>query len=142
MSVSVAPVAPALYTLNSTGSGQAAAINQDGSFNGAGGNTGTKPASAGTIVSLYGTGGGITFPASVTGSVSPSNQLLVINGPASATIGGQSAKVQFIGAAPGLVTGILQINLVVPAGVSGNSLPVVVTVDGVASAGGPTLAVQ
>jgi hypothetical protein len=31
---------------------------------------------------------------------------------------------------------------VVPGGVTGNSLPVVVTVDGVASAGGPTLAVQ
>jgi uncharacterized protein (TIGR03437 family) len=91
---------------------------------------------------LYGTGGGVTVPAGTTGSVSPSNQLLRISGPVSATIGGVTATVEFIGAAPGLVTGVVQINLLVPPGVTGNNLPVSITVDGVTSPAGPTVAVQ
>jgi trimeric autotransporter adhesin len=142
IAVQVVAVAPALYSANSTGNGQAAAINQDGSYNGANGTPGAKAAPANTVISLYGTGGGITVPGGVTGSVSPSNQLLRITGPVSATIGGQTATVEFIGAAPGLVTGVMQINLLVPPGVTGNSLPVAITIDGVTSSAGPSVAVQ
>jgi uncharacterized protein (TIGR03437 family) len=143
IAVQVAPnAAPAFYTVGSTGVGQAAALNQDGSFNGPTGTAGSKPASANTVISVYGTGGGVTVPPGATGSVSPSNQLLRITGPVSATIGGQPSTVEFIGAAPGLVTGVIQVNLLVPPGVSGSNLPVAVTIDGVTSAMGPTVAVQ
>jgi len=134
--------APAFYTVGSTGVGQAAAINQDGSFNGPTGTPGSKPASANTVISVYGTGGGVTVPPGATGSVSPSNQLLRITGPVSATIGGVPATVQFIGAAPGLVTGVMQVNLLVPPGVTGSNLAVTLTVNGVTSPMGPTVAVQ
>lgn len=140
--VSNAGVAPALYTTNSTGSGQAAAINQDGSFNGPSTVAGSKPASANTVISLYGTGGGVTSPSGTTGSVTPSNQLLRITGNVSATIGGQPATVEFIGAAPGLVTGVMQINLLVPSGVTGDNLPVSIMINGVPSPSGPTISVQ
>jgi len=143
ISVQVSPtVAPSFYTTNSTGSGQAAAINEDGSFNGPAGTAGSKPAPAGTVISLYGSGGGVTTPAGTTGSVSPSNQLLYIGGTVSATIGGQPATVEFIGAAPGLVTGVIQVNLLVPAGVTGNNLPVSLTLDGITTPVGATVAVQ
>jgi uncharacterized protein (TIGR03437 family) len=42
---------PGLFTLDSSGNGQAVAINQDGSIN-----TPAKPAAAGDVISLYGTG--------------------------------------------------------------------------------------
>jgi uncharacterized protein (TIGR03437 family) len=130
-------VSPAIFTLNFTGAGQAAVLNQDSSVNGSG-----RPAAPNSIIAVYATGGGQTSPAGITGSVSPGNQLLRITGPVSATIGGVNAPVEFIGAAPGLVTGVVQANLRVPAGVSGSNLPLSITINGVTSPTGPTVAVQ
>jgi uncharacterized protein (TIGR03437 family) len=49
-----------------------------------------------------------------------------------ATIGGKSASVKFSGLAPGLA--VYQVNLVVPTGVvSGNNVPVVLSVGGLES---------
>ena len=53
LTVSVAPSAPGLFTLNGSGRGQAVAVNQDGSINGA-----DHPATAGDFVILYATGAG------------------------------------------------------------------------------------
>jgi trimeric autotransporter adhesin len=139
--VRVENVAPAIYTLNQTGQGQGAVLNQDGSVNGPTSAT-TRPATQNSIIAVYANGGGQTNPPGTTGSVSPTNQLLRITGPVTATIGGQNAVVEFVGAAPGLVTGVVQVNLRVPIGVTGNTLPVSFTVNGVASPGGVTVAVQ
>jgi uncharacterized protein (TIGR03437 family) len=58
-------------------------------------------------------------------------------------IGGQPAKVSYAGAAPGMMPGVLQVNAEIPASVQpGNSVPVHVTVGGVASQDGVTLAVN
>jgi uncharacterized protein (TIGR03437 family) len=57
--VSVATQIPGLFTLNGSGTGQAAAINNaDGTINGA-----THPAKVGSYVQLYLTGAGLTTPA-------------------------------------------------------------------------------
>jgi uncharacterized protein (TIGR03437 family) len=157
----VAPsgIAPAIYTLNATGQGQAAVINitgaTAGTINGPSGGVTipsgtipTSPAAQGSIIAVYGTGGGQTTPASVTGTVSSSTQLLPLIGwtPGStsvtATVGGQPAKVLFAGAAPSLVTGVLQVNLELPTGVTGNALPIVITINGTPTPSGPTVAVQ
>jgi uncharacterized protein (TIGR03437 family) len=53
----VTSAAPGIFTLNATGSGQAAAINGDGSLNGL-----ANPAHAGGYLSIYFTGGGQTTP--------------------------------------------------------------------------------
>jgi uncharacterized protein (TIGR03437 family) len=47
-----------------------------------------------------------------------------------ATIGGKAATVLFAGAAPGFVTGLVQLNIQVPTGVTGSALPIVVTING------------
>ncbi len=154
----VASVAPGIYTQNATGGGQAAAVNLSPTaasvYNGpAGGNyagTGppTAPAPQGTYVALFLTGGGLTNPGSVDGSVNPSATLLPLKNwtPGSsvvtATIGGQPAVVQFAGAAPTLITGVVQINLQVPVGVTGSALPVVIFIDGVETQTNATIAVQ
>jgi uncharacterized protein (TIGR03437 family) len=45
----------------------------------------------------------------------------------------------YAGAAPGLVTGVLQINPKIPDGVAAGSAPVVVTVGGISSQAGVTI---
>jgi uncharacterized protein (TIGR03437 family) len=142
---------PAFYTLNSTGAGQASALNSNYSINGpaagvvVGGNTiPTTPAAAGSEIAIYGTGGGVTNPGGTDGTVTPITQLYPLLNASSvtATIGGQPATVYFVGAAPGEVTGVFQVNLQVPTGVSGNALPVAIIIDGVTTITGPTIAVQ
>ena len=60
--VNVASSASGVFTLDSSGMGQAAAVNQDGSINSA-----AHPAPPGSIISLYATGEGQTSPAGVDG---------------------------------------------------------------------------
>jgi uncharacterized protein (TIGR03437 family) len=59
------------------------------------------------------------------------------------TIGGIEAPLQFAGAAPFAVAGLLQVNAAVPPGaLSGTAVPLVLSVGGVPSPGGVTIAVQ
>jgi uncharacterized protein (TIGR03437 family) len=65
------------------------------------------------------------------------------NLPVSVKIGGLDAEVLYAGGAPGSVAGLLQVNVRVPPGVvSGNAVPVVLTVGGVSSQPGVTMAVR
>ena len=146
----VASQAPGIYTDSSTGIGQASVTNQNGTLNGP--STGvsvnnttiaTFPAPEGSVIAVYMTGGGQTNPASATGTVTPGGSTLYnIPGTVTATIGGVSAQVQFAGAAPGLVTGVIQVNVKVPTGISGNALPLAITINNTTTLNGPTVAVQ
>jgi len=129
------PVAPGVYTADPSGSGQARAFNQDGSANGA-----ARPASAGSLLTLFLTGEGQTVPNGIdgkpAGSPAPIPERMV-----EVTIGGKPATVQYAGGVPGAVAGVMQLNLQVPANLTGSAVPVVVTIDGVASQPGVTVAV-
>lgn len=135
VSVTVAATAPGVFTADGSGRGQAAAVNQDGTPNGAG-----AAAAAGSVVLLYATGEGQTSPAGVdgktAGTVLPAPVAVV-----TVQIGGVAADVRYAGGAPGIIAGVMQVNAVVPGGVTGNA-PVVVTVGGVSSQGGVTVAVR
>jgi uncharacterized protein (TIGR03437 family) len=131
MGVASAPVAynvaaagPGIYTLNQQGNGPGAILNQDFSINGPG-----KPASAGSVVAIYMTGEGQTAPPGVTGSVIPANGSLLKNPllKVTATVGGLPATVAFAGSAPGFVSGVLQVNVIIPAGLTSGQQAVVVT---------------
>jgi uncharacterized protein (TIGR03437 family) len=74
--------------------------------------------------------------------VLPLTNWTTASGTVTATIGGVPAYVAFAGAAPGLSDGVYQFNIQVPVGVSGDALPLAITVDGMAAAGNPTVAVQ
>ena len=133
----VAASAPGVFTLDATGTGPAAVLNQDGSVN-----SPTSPAARGSVISIYATGEGQTSPAGVTGSVAQSNARTPLL-PVTATIGGIGATVQYAGSAPGEVAGLLQVNVVVPQGISrGVAVPVTVSVGGIASQSGVTIAVN
>src|SRR6185503_754549 len=114
--------APAIFTLSGSGSGQAVAINQDGSLNDA-----AHPAPAGTIVILYATGEGQTNPPGqngVPGAVPlPAPVLLV-----SVTVGGRPATVRYAGGAPRIVAGVMQLNVEIPGGLTAGPVPIVLQV--------------
>jgi len=136
VTVPVAAVAPALFTQDSSGKGQAAATNQDGTLNGA-----AHPAKVGSVISLWMTGAGLTNPASVDGQpgAAPLPQPVA---PITVTIGGQPAAVQYAGQAPAAVAGVIQINAQIPSGTQpGNAVPVVVQAGSVPTQAGVTVAV-
>lgn len=133
LTVRVAETAPGLFSANSSGSGAAAALNQDGTFNSA------APADPESVVVLFGTGEGRTDPTVADGSVI--NAAVRPVAPVTVTIGGIRADVLYAGAAPGNVAGLFQINVRLPAGVRG-SAPVIVNVGGIASQTGLTLNIR
>jgi uncharacterized protein (TIGR03437 family) len=150
ISQQVANQAPGIYTFSATGAGQASVLNQNGTYNGPasglviGGQTVTTvPAPQGSVIAVFMTGGGQSNPSSVTGTVTPNAGILYKTpGTVTATINGVNAVVEFAGEAPGLVTGVIQVNLLVPTGVTGSGLPLSITINGTTTLTGPTVAVQ
>ena len=134
-SVNVAASVPALFTAQSSGSGQAAALNQDYSLNSI-----THPAAAGSVIQLFGTGEGQTTPAGVDGKLATAPYPKPIQS-VSVTIGGMPATVDYAGGAPGEVAGVFQVDATIPAGVFGSTVPVVVTVGNGTSQANTTIAV-
>jgi len=137
VAVPIATSAPGLFTLDSTGTGQAAAVNQDGSIN-----TASTPAKVGDVILLYATGEGQTTPAGVDGkpaSVPLPKPVL----PVTVTIGGQTVTPQYAGGAPGEVAGVMQINVQIPSGTqTGGTVPVSIQVGTATSQPGVTIAVR
>jgi uncharacterized protein (TIGR03437 family) len=129
----VAQSAPGIFTADGK---QAAALNQDTSYNSA-----SNPAARGSTVVLFATGEGQTNPPGVDGqianSVYPKPAL-----PVSVTIGGQPASVAYYGAAPGLTAGLMQLNVVVPENIQPGNAAVVLTVGTANSQDGVTVAVN
>ena len=130
---------PAIFTVGtSPGSGQVAAINQDGTLN-----SQAHPATNGSIVSFYATGEGFVPNAppdgvAATGPVPAPQGLNVIIGTSGFV---PDANIMYSGLAPGLV-GVWQVNVKIPDNVAptastGNITPVVFVVNSIASNGIP-----
>jgi uncharacterized protein (TIGR03437 family) len=137
----VVNAAPGIYTLNQAGTGPGAVLNQDGvTVNGA-----STPEKRGNVISIYMTGEGQTNPPGVDGAIIPPVLSALKNPvlPVTATIGGVTANVVYAGSAAGLVSGVMQVNLVIPATApTGSNVPIVVSVGGTPSQAGVTVAVQ
>jgi uncharacterized protein (TIGR03437 family) len=129
---------PEIFTANSSGTGPAAALNQNGTPNSA-----SSPASAGQVVVLFVTGDGIITNPGPDGIINPITLPLpkpVL--PVSATIGGLAAVVEYAGEAPGAVQGVMQLNLLIPAGVPTGAVPVKVTVGTASNKANVTIAIH
>ena len=135
IAASLAPSAPGLFTVDSSGKGQAAAFNEDGSLNVA-----SRPAKAGSIIVLYATGEGQTSPAGVDGKLVTSPLPMPLSR-VDVTIDGKPAEVIYAGGAPGLVAGLMQINARIPVGARAGNVPVIVTVGTASSQPGVTIVV-
>jgi len=135
----VTTTAPGIYTQNSSGTGPGVILNQDYSENGP-----TKPAATGSVVAVYMTGEGATNTTPPDGAIAPVNGTGLYKPllPVTATIGGIPATVQYYGTSPGIVYGVMQVNLTIPAGVSSGPQPVAITVGTTSTQAGVTVAVQ
>jgi uncharacterized protein (TIGR03437 family) len=123
-------VSPGLFTADSTGSGQLAATNQDGTVN-----SGANPAKAGSYVTLYGTGQGLVSGMPPDGHPTPTSGLLPASSDIKVSISSDfvpQSDIEFSGLAPGFV-GVWQINVKVPANVSRGPVPVFVDLEGINS---------
>jgi uncharacterized protein (TIGR03437 family) len=119
----VARAIPGLFSADSSGRGQAAALNENASINGAG-----NPAAAGSIVVLFGTGFGAMDGHITDGALALSQHLPKLTEPVSVTIGGRAAEVLYAGQAPSLVYGVIQLNVRIPSGLASGAQPVTVRV--------------
>jgi uncharacterized protein (TIGR03437 family) len=132
---------PALFTLDSSGKGQAGMLNEKGCCNSA-----RNPAARGSIAALYATGAGQTIPPGIDGSIPQTGRIEDYPVPAlpvRVTVGGQAADIIYAGAAPHAVAGLLQVNFRVPADAPiGNAVPLVLTVGDSRSSESVTMAVR
>jgi uncharacterized protein (TIGR03437 family) len=140
--LSLGTAAPGLFAQNASGSGPGAILNQDNSLNGP-----SHPAAKGSIVQVFMTGEGQTSPQPVTGAITtatlpppqvtpaPSQAIQVL-------IGGQPALYTYAGEAPGMVAGVMQLNVQIPANAPSGALSIQVSVGGNMSQIGITVAVQ
>jgi 6-phosphogluconolactonase len=129
--VSIAPFAPGVFTLNAAGQG-ATVINTgevaapSGSIPG----LATRPAIAGDYLTIYCTGLGTVTNQPATGAAAPLKPLSETITAPTVTIGGVPAKVTFSGLTPTYV-GLYQVNVQVLAGVpSGSAVPLILSIGG------------
>jgi uncharacterized protein (TIGR03437 family) len=132
----VAEANPGVFTVNEQGTGQGVIFKSDGVTLAQAG----TPANQGETVVIYCTGLGPVSPPVPEGAPAPPSPLSNTVNAVTVTIGGQNAPVSFSGLTPGY-PGLYQINAVVPNGVSGDEVPVVVMAAGQTSPP-VTLAVQ
>jgi uncharacterized protein (TIGR03437 family) len=148
--VLVGAVSPGLFTANQAGTGQAAALNQDGvTVNGS-----AHPAPVGSVISLFGTGQGPVSPAVPDGNAAPASPLsytvavptssgqtcLTTQPSVCVAIGNGFGAIQASVLAPNYV-GLWQINVQIPSGTPSGNVPVRVVIDGTPS-NTVTIAVQ
>jgi len=115
----VDPVAPGIFTQSAQGFGPGAILNQDSTVNGP-----SNPAAAGSVVVLFGTGGGAMVPPIEDGRLADGASLTIAR--VTAEVDGQPAEVLYAGAAPDLIAGVLQVNIRLPANLGSGDLPVII----------------
>ncbi len=130
VSIYVAPSAPGLFTLDSSGRGPAAVLNVDSVTGAVSVNTPQNPAQRGGIIVAYFTGAGQTDPPSSDGIVAtdaggmklPCEAGLDFKGASyglassscAADPGCMPVQLLYAGPAPGIVAGVIQVNMRVP----------------------------
>jgi len=143
VTVNVTSFAPALFTSNNQGTGQAAALVSGTASLAApaGSSPGSRPARKGEFVSLYCTGLGDVSNRPDPGDPAPSSPLAETVFNPTVMIGGAMATVSFSGLAPGFA-GLYQVNAQVPdTAPSGSAIQVVLSIGG-ATSNTATIAVE
>ncbi|HTI51550.1 MAG TPA: hypothetical protein VL475_11385, partial [Planctomycetaceae bacterium] len=134
----VTPVAPSIFSVDYTGSGQGAIMNEDGrTVNGF-----ANPAARGSIVSIFATGEGQTDPGGIDGLIAAAAPYPKPARAVQVRMGGVPAEVLYAGAAPNQVAGLLQVNARVPSNLPPGEAAVEIQVGETKSQPGITIAVK
>jgi uncharacterized protein (TIGR03437 family) len=136
LGLAIVPSAPAILAADGSGIGPGAILNQDFTINSA-----INPADRGTVIQIFATGAGSWDTAGIDGSFAAAPLAHPVL-PVSARIGGLPAEVAYAGAAPGLVSGVLQVNARIPAGAAPGKAVVFLTAGDAASQPGITVYVR
>jgi uncharacterized protein (TIGR03437 family) len=137
VAIPVTNAVPGIFTMDASGRGQGAILNQNGTVNSA-----DNPAALGSYVSVYATGEGQTRPGGIDGKPGDTPAPAPI-ATVTATVGGLNAQVQYAGGSPGLVAGLLQVNVLVPQRIAtGPSVPIVLTIGRQPTQTGVTLSLR
>lgn len=132
LSFTVADAQPAIYAIDGSGSGQGVIeIAGTGSL-AATSLSGSRPAKPGEYLTIYCDGLGPVTAANgqanpASGAATPVNTIFTTTGSVTVNIGGITQPAQFSGLAPEM-TSVYQVNAQVPDGVTGDAVPVIVTV--------------
>jgi uncharacterized protein (TIGR03437 family) len=147
VTVPVAAAWPSVFTLNGSGSGPAAVLNvMPNGLREV--NSRKDPAAAGSMIEIYATGLGVpNVLGCQAGRVMPLSPDVPRFSPVPAgmtvSIGGVTVTPEYVGAVPGLVYGIFQINARVPANLRPrDDVPLTVKVGSAESQSGVTIAVR
>jgi uncharacterized protein (TIGR03437 family) len=126
-SVPIADTSPGIFTLTQDGRGQGAILNDGATvtINGP-----INPARRGSAITIFATGAGMWNQPVLDGQVliNVLQSAIAPQAPVALTIGGQPAQILYAGAAPYMVSGVLQVNAIVPQGVASGSQPAILMV--------------
>jgi uncharacterized protein (TIGR03437 family) len=133
ISVPVTQAVPGIFLIGGTQAAALNDVNQVLTVNGV-----SNPAPAGGVIVIYATGGGILSSPGIDGAI-PNPPINIEN--TTLTVGGQPATVSFAGLAD--FAGVVQINAILPSGVTGSAVPIVLSIsDASSSAETATIAIQ
>lgn len=99
---------PALFTLNGSGVGPAAVLNQDGTVN-----SPSNPADRNSFVSLFVNGLALLRQSRVDGEIATTASG-ALPGAIAVTIFNRPLQISYVGTSPGLVAALTQINVLIP----------------------------
>jgi len=138
VTVPVVSAAPGVYSADASGQGGGAILDVKYQLVST-----SNPVSPGSAIQIFATGQGQTSPTGVDGLIEPLALPLPYPLLAGAvTINNIPANILYVGAAPGLVAGALQVNVIVPNGLSPGAATLFVSIGGVDSQTGITVAIQ
>jgi uncharacterized protein (TIGR03437 family) len=144
LTLPVLPVRPGIFSINGSGSGQGAVLNEDGSVN-----SPENPAARGSVIVMYVTGSGVTDPPVADGTILGDTPSTLRQTPSvyfddPVELGTISpAEVVFAGGAPRSVAGLVQINVRVPSWANtGAAVPIYFEIGSDRAESGITIAVR
>jgi uncharacterized protein (TIGR03437 family) len=135
--IAVARAVPGIFSVDGSGAGAAIVANQDGTLNSA-----ENPAAPGSVVTLYATGMGPLSPVGPDGAVVTADALPLAMLAIAVQVGDTPASVLYAGGAPGIVQGVMQVNVAIPSTASpGSAVPLVLQAGERLSQTGLTIAI-
>jgi uncharacterized protein (TIGR03437 family) len=144
ITITVQSFAPALFTYNGTSVAAlnavtAAIVANPSLFSSA------RPAKPGDYVAFYGTGLGFTNPVYQAGEISSTKVLAALPGTVTVSLNGVAlppGNVQYAGLSPGYISGLYQINILIPDSAPDGDDSLVVSIGGASSPAGVVLPVK
>lgn len=126
---------PGIFTFASTGVGRGVILKQDGTLNSA-----ENPAPRGDIVVFYATGAGQMEPSGSDGRIA-TTQSRLLSSP-EVEIDGRVSEILYAGNAPGLVEGLVQVNVRIPSTINSGELQLLLRVGGQESRSGVSVFIR